>query len=678
MFKSNLPDSFFRQYQYYMWLSPDGTDDIIVPYKQLNHKDVVPDIYKSLEKNYIIVRNPGDQIVFQCNTLNNITVKRITNFIKEGYTSYKVGNNVINKKIIVTTNEFPQKDRYYKDYKDFLGLKENIKIDKIYLSSSDLSDNRLKEILNFDPLKLKFDIETTETTGFKNSTKFHKRYSSTLPNGDYFIISYDAFTFKYYPYVVKKDTHEQISLVKIDKSRMDNRSGYKSLKDAKNSILKYKDFLDLKENIKIDKNYFKESQRFREPERSKPKGSLTVNGYYSPAPGKLPEKLRRLLAKVYASCRKNNPGEDKEKKKKCAKSAWGVVNKQRRKENVNYRITESLNDITDYKSIENLKESIDYNFVCNNYTLLLDIYNKEHGEKMGASQDDILNYIYKNYETIDNFVKENNMNLKEELLKEEDIQLDHEKMKKNPIPKDLKSKWKKEGGVDNPEYKQWIKQHWAKEKKEMSESIIKEFMGSDLSAKDFLEKRLKESDENKEEIFIRVIKDQEKNSKSLMKKAMQDIPDKEGYETVYKPYGSEGRGFYYIKKESLKESSPFITQDEYQKRVGKEYEDFRKKYIPNLIFKDIYSFRTPLPEDVEKFKIFFKIKDLSKKYLNNGQNVLDFYLPYLNEKNVKIIKKGYTNYLLIDKGNGLTQEIKIMGNDNFPYLVEWIKFMLNK
>ncbi len=45
------------------------------------------------------------------------------------------------------------------------------------------------------------------------------------------------------------------------------------------------------------------------------------------------------------------------------------------------------------------------------------------------------------------------------------IALDPEKIKKNPIPKDLKAKWSKDGGVDNPEYKKWISAHWAQEKK---------------------------------------------------------------------------------------------------------------------------------------------------------------------------------------------------------------------
>jgi hypothetical protein len=39
--------------------------------------------------------------------------------------------------------------------------------------------------------------------------------------------------------------------------------------------------------------------------------------------------------------------------------------------------------------------------------------------------------------------------------------LNPKKMKDNPIPKDLKAKWAKAGGINNPEYKKWIWEHWA-------------------------------------------------------------------------------------------------------------------------------------------------------------------------------------------------------------------------
>lgn len=50
---------------------------------------------------------------------------------------------------------------------------------------------------------------------------------------------------------------------------------------------------------------------------------------------------------------------------------------------------------------------------------------------------------------------------------------------------------------------------------------------------------------DEDEIFIRPIKKSEKGNPT---RSLSSIPDKEGYEKAYKPYGGEGHGFYYIKK----------------------------------------------------------------------------------------------------------------------------------
>jgi len=60
---------------------------------------------------------------------------------------------------------------------------------------------------------------------------------------------------------------------------------------------------------------------------------------------------------------------------------------------------------------------------------------------------------------------------------------------------------------------------------------------------------LKEND--KEYILIRLVTDKELKSDYKHKKGFQSIPDKEGYEVVFKLFGDkgerEGRGFYYKK-----------------------------------------------------------------------------------------------------------------------------------
>lgn len=59
------------------------------------------------------------------------------------------------------------------------------------------------------------------------------------------------------------------------------------------------------------------------------KGRLKYKGYISPAPrvgASISEK--RLLAKVYGTCRTKNSGEIKANKTKCSKIAWSVVNRE--------------------------------------------------------------------------------------------------------------------------------------------------------------------------------------------------------------------------------------------------------------------------------------------------------------------------------------------------------------
>jgi len=44
--------------------------------------------------------------------------------------------------------------------------------------------------------------------------------------------------------------------------------------------------------------------------------------------------------------------------------------------------------------------------------------------------------------------------------KAETFSVSTSKMKAKPIPANLKKKWAKSGGVNNPEYKAWIKKNW--------------------------------------------------------------------------------------------------------------------------------------------------------------------------------------------------------------------------
>jgi hypothetical protein len=55
-----------------------------------------------------------------------------------------------------------------------------------------------------------------------------------------------------------------------------------------------------------------------------------------------------------------------------------------------------------------------------------------------------------------------------------------------------------------------------------------------------------------EEIFIRELKKSERGNPT---RSINKIEKREGYEIVYKPYGANGKGFYYINKLDL---PPFL------------------------------------------------------------------------------------------------------------------------
>ena len=66
------------------------------------------------------------------------------------------------------------------------------------------------------------------------------------------------------------------------------------------------------------------------PKKNMPKGSIVYKGYISPSCGKrLTTTGCKELAKRYSGCRHKNTGEIAERKTKCSKIAWSIVNKKR-------------------------------------------------------------------------------------------------------------------------------------------------------------------------------------------------------------------------------------------------------------------------------------------------------------------------------------------------------------
>lgn len=61
--------------------------------------------------------------------------------------------------------------------------------------------------------------------------------------------------------------------------------------------------------------------------------------------------------------------------------------------------------------------------------------------------------------------------------------------------------------------------------------------------------KLIEQEVEPDEIFIRSLKKSEYGNPT---RSLSSIPNKDGYEKVYKPYGSKGKGFYYTKQGEAK------------------------------------------------------------------------------------------------------------------------------
>ena len=72
--------------------------------------------------------------------------------------------------------------------------------------------------------------------------------------------------------------------------------------------------------------------------------------------------------------------------------------------------------------------------------------------------------------------------------------------------------------------------------------IVRDFKTKTKDTKDILKGETK--DANEEIILIRLLK---KSDPASPTRVLSTFPDKKGYEKVFKPYGEEGRGFYYVK-----------------------------------------------------------------------------------------------------------------------------------
>ena len=85
-------------------------------------------------------------------------------------------------------------------------------------------------------LKLVFEKEITDISSFKSPNKKNIRYSHTEGNNQ-LVINYDGNTRRYYPYFRDIKTGKQTPFYKQDKSKMDGKSGFVTLKEAKAQLI---------------------------------------------------------------------------------------------------------------------------------------------------------------------------------------------------------------------------------------------------------------------------------------------------------------------------------------------------------------------------------------------------------------------------------------------------------
>ena len=103
-------------------------------------------------------------------------------------------------------------------------------------------------------------------------------------------------------------------------------------KSASTIIEKIKNALKSLIDLDVTKQYEEELE-----EVSK---TITVDGFESPEPGDLPKEGVKILAKVYAGCRKDGGEKDK-----CAKIAWGAVDRAGLKTKVDKGILLKIKDL---------------------------------------------------------------------------------------------------------------------------------------------------------------------------------------------------------------------------------------------------------------------------------------------------------------------------------------------
>lgn len=136
-----------------------------------------------------------------------------------------------------------------------------------------------------------------------------------------------------------------------------------------------------------------------------------------------------------------------------------------------------------------------------------------------------------------------------------------------------------------------------------------------------------------ETIFIRLATLKEQKSQSAKHKAMNSIPVKPRYEIVYKPYGEQGRGFYY---QTVKSNPENLFKDYYGREATAEFDidlaDMSKLTMLGKVHAVEYVARKHNDKNQQTYRHVFKQKP-APILLWNGKELLIY-------GNIEVNKRG--------------------------------------
>ena len=159
-----------------------------------------------------------------------------------------------------------------------------------------------------------------------------------------------------------------------------------------------------------------------------------------------------------------------------------------------------------------------------------------------------------------------------------------------------------------------------------------------------------------DEIFIRPLTKAEQKSNAKFRDGYNTIPEKEGYEAVYKPYGTEGKGYYYVKKvKQTKEEmeaaiDKFFAEDEPAKTIN--YKKIADELFSAALKKGWKEGGFDTPRVDQK-----TIDRIAKKHRTSRFDLLTDLSPYVTVREMNVPGSSEKLYWLTRKEPTIKQEI---------------------